>query len=143
MEWKDRSGSVYYDGGYNKVYVPDHPHASPKGYVAEHRLIVERNLGRYLEKSEIVHHKNGNKTDNRIVNLEIVDFETHQRIHATDIEVDFRCCVCGKWSKNTLTTLRRKSKATGCLERTCTRRCSAILRWHGLRFKPAMRYPSQ
>jgi hypothetical protein len=57
--------------GYVLVLAPEHPHADRHGYVREHRLVMERVLGRYLTPGEVVHHRNHVRDDNRPENLEL------------------------------------------------------------------------
>ena len=57
--------------GYVMVLAADHPNAKASGYVLEHRLVMERALGRLLLPGEVVHHINDVKDDNRIENLEL------------------------------------------------------------------------
>lgn len=65
-----RGGRTKTEGGYIRVKAYGHP-ASQQDYVLEHRLVMETFLGRYLTEDETVHHKNGDRSDNRIENLEL------------------------------------------------------------------------
>jgi DNA-binding XRE family transcriptional regulator len=66
--WK--GGRTKNKRGYVMVRVPDHP-AAVGGYVLEHRLVMEQQIGRQLLPTERVHHKNGLTDDNRADNLEL------------------------------------------------------------------------
>lgn len=55
--------------GYWYIYSPDHPRATKQHYMLEHRLVMERILGRYLEPNEVVHHIDGNRQNNAPDNL--------------------------------------------------------------------------
>jgi hypothetical protein len=70
--------------GYAMIYVPDHPHANSSGRVMEHRLVIERILGRYLDPSEHIHHIDFSRSNNRASNLKIVTNAEHQRIHRAE-----------------------------------------------------------
>lgn len=66
--WRGGRKTVH---GYILVRIPNHPYSGKNGYVPQHRLVVEKRLGRYLLPSEKVHHINGIKDDNRDENLQL------------------------------------------------------------------------
>lgn len=60
----NKPGSGCITNGYRVLTINDK-------HIYEHRYIMEMFLGRKLLRSETVHHKNGNRSDNRIENLEL------------------------------------------------------------------------
>ena len=54
--------------GYILIWKPKHLYAK-NGYVAEHRLVMEKHLGRFLKPTEVVHHIDEDKTNNSLSNL--------------------------------------------------------------------------
>lgn len=69
--------------GYILVFAPLHPLVTNQGCVFEHRLIAEKALGRFLTATEVIHHLNEIRDDNRLENLYLCkDTAEHMRIHA-------------------------------------------------------------
>lgn len=76
-----RGGKRVDGDGYIKTYCPDHPFPRRGGYVFEHVRVMELHLGRKLGANESVHHKDGNKTNNDLANLEVLLRGEHSRLH--------------------------------------------------------------
>lgn len=71
--WK--GGRELTKAGYIRLWI------SREERVLEHRQLMEDHLGRKLNRSEIVHHINGNNADNRLANLELTTFSDDIRRH--------------------------------------------------------------
>lgn len=68
--WK--GGRFKTSSGYIDIWVgKDYPNCKNWGYYAEHRYVMEQYLGRPLEKNETVHHIDGDRTNNKIENLQL------------------------------------------------------------------------
>ena len=66
-KWK--GGKYKNPYGYIHILNKNHPFADKRGYVFEHRLIIEKTINRYISNPEETHHINGIRDDNRIENL--------------------------------------------------------------------------
>lgn len=65
----------WYENGYKILYLDGNK------YIKEHISIMENNLGRKLEKNEVVHHINEIRDDNRIENLQVMTRSEHSSLH--------------------------------------------------------------
>lgn len=77
--WNWKGGKSKSERGYIIIKIK-HPN-SVAGYYPEHRLVMEKHIGRFLRTDEIVHHINGNKLDNRIENLQLTNRSNHAKLH--------------------------------------------------------------
>lgn len=76
-------GRIIASNGYVKVRVGrTHPLADTRGYAYEH-LVVWVSAGNPRPTGSLtLHHRNGDRTDNRLENLEPIDRATHAQLHS-------------------------------------------------------------
>ena len=87
------NGGICHSCGYIFLFNPRHPFAiNNKRYVKKARLIMEKHLRRYLNPTEVIHHINGIKTDDRISNLKLFANQTeHSKFHHQERKRDDNC----------------------------------------------------
>lgn len=103
--YKWNGGKTTNNRGYILILQPEHPRATPKGYVPEHILIVEKAMGKFLSPKHKVHHFNEDTANN--VNKNLVACEDqkyhlllHRRKRALEAcgHANYRKCgYCGQW----------------------------------------------
>ena len=79
--WK--GGRRINSSGYILIYSRGHPKADANHYVREHILVMEKMIGRHLDKNECVHHKDENRQNNDISNLQLMTRAEHMKYHMT------------------------------------------------------------
>lgn len=101
--WK--GGRCFDADGYVLVKAPTHPFRTASGYIREHRLMMEAVLGRYLSPREVVHHRDGDKSNNDPGNLQV--FESNSQ-HFLDEHRN----ILRDWNKNAAKMRRQSSLGT-------------------------------
>lgn len=105
--------------GYMYCYNPSHPLANKAGKVYEHRYVMSKHLGRWLTTDEVVHHKDGNKTNNNIKNLELTNHKEHGILHAIENGCVYSTKTCQYCNKQFTITESKHSKS----QKFCSQNC--------------------
>ena len=126
--------------GYRVIYKPNYEFSMTsdnwKGYIYEHIYVAHKMLGRPLKDTEVVHHLNGCRTDNRMENLLVLERSQHAKLHmwlnscgfnTEKIEVNGKNCKKTKYSSK---NVRYCPVCGNILQRgqtvTCSVECSGI-----------------
>lgn len=76
----------------------NHPLANKSGKVYYHRHLISLSLNRWIKSNEIVHHINGNKQDNTLTNLQLMNSSDHRKLHCIELgystSKEITCPIC-------------------------------------------------
>ena len=89
--WK--GGRTIDSYGYVLIHAPDHPYANNRGYIKEHRLVMEEILGRYLLPEEVVHHEDEIKDNNEPENLRLFSSDKKHLGYHRDLRRSAEACL--------------------------------------------------
>lgn len=116
------------DGRIRMVIQKDDGTITSKSYP---RIIMEKELGRELESYEEVHHIDGDKTNNKLSNLKVINRTDHRKYHATKYQNKIvKCDVCGKefiWTPSVQSRYYSDLKRLPNRGITCSKRCAGLL----------------
>ena len=118
-------GKNFRSDGYIQLFLPGHPAARKDGYIFEHRFVAWENG--LLNENNLklhVHHIDGNKTNNTISNLEIIDVVSHAKKHA--LENGYIKNQYGKFPLREKQTRLRSEECLFCGDKICVKRIDAI-----------------
>ncbi len=93
-------GGTHIKSGYRWILQNNHPYSNCKNYVLEHRLVMEKHLGRYLKSNEVMHHLDGNKLNNHIDNLYLFPDRGKHRTYHCMLKRFVREIVSGNKTRN-------------------------------------------
>lgn len=123
--WHTKFMRTESQGVYQFIIDPGHAMADSRGRILTHRYLMAEFLGRALASNEIVHHKNEDKRDNRIENLEVLSKGEHTRLHHPKKTVHVTCPMCSVEFERAQRTMNGKRTF-------CTRSCSSKFYWRNV-----------
>ena len=106
---------------------PKHPKANAKGLYPLHRVLAENQIGRLLACNEVVHHIDGDKTNNSLDNLEVMLVGDHNGHHKRIELVDLTCPWCEKAFSLRPCDIRRRGGRSKLGTICCSRQCGTMM----------------